>query len=169
MEEKQTNNTVEHNILDGPYLRTSNESMDVIHHRYWLLLVVGAVILGLISFYSPVPMASALHCHNDETDFVYAEVSGPFEDAAKLDRSDFSPLTGEALTILTGRTTSHMMQTDATYPAQEAIVVLPAEDTNYGLYAAAEGSFVFAIDANKFRYSVKENETFYPALQDAVA
>ena len=152
----------DHNILDGPYVRTENEPIHVVHKRYWALLAVGVVAIGCVSFYSPASMTSALHCSSDETQFVYATAADDFSRAAA------QPLNQEAVEVLTSYSTAHMLQQEASLDAADAIVIYPAEDTNYALYASSEGSYVFALDQNKYRYSVKDDGSFYASLSAAI-
>ena len=152
----------EHNILDGPYVRTENEPIHVVHKRYWALLVAAVVIIALFSFYSPASMTGALHCSSDETQFVYATASDNFS------RAQAQPLNQAATEILLSYSTSHMLQQEAVFDVQDAIVIYPAEDTNYALYATPEASYIFAVDQNKYRYRVNDDGTFYETLTAAI-
>ena len=127
-----------------------------------LILAVGVVAIGCVSFYSPASMTSALHCSSDETQFVYATAADDFSRAAA------QPLNQEAVEVLTSYSTAHMLQQEASLDAADAIVIYPAEDTNYALYASSEGSYVFALDQNKYRYSVKDDGSFYASLSAAI-
>lgn len=155
----------QHNILDGPYMRTENESIDVVHKRYWALLVVAVICIGLFSFYAPTSMMQALHCDKDETSFVYTLV----EDSAAFSRDQSKPLNAAAVDVLKARSASHMMQQDAVFDSDHAIVVYPAEDTDYALYATEEAAYVFAIGQEKFRYQIKGDDgALYQALLETI-
>ena len=52
--------------IDSPAMRAENDSIHNVHRRYWMLLVIGVVCVGLYSFYAPVSMTSALHCANGQ-------------------------------------------------------------------------------------------------------
>lgn len=153
----------EHNILDGPAMRTENAPIDVVHKRYLALLIVGVICIGLFSFYSPVRMMRALHCDQKETDFVYSlsggGIAAPAQGAA---------LGAEGVTALKARSTAHMVQKDADFSAP-GIFVYPVEATNYALYATEDGAWVFAVDQEKLRYQVKEDDgALYQALLDTI-
>ena len=153
---------VEHSILDGPHMRTENDPINVVHKRYWALLIVGTLCIGLFSFYAPVGMMRALHCDRNETDFNYSFSAGGIAPPAHT-----SPLNAEGVAALKGCSTAHMMQKDADFSAP-GIFVYPAEDTNYALYATDSAAYVFAVDQEKYRYIVKnDNGALYQALTDA--
>lgn len=149
----------EHNILDGSYMRTENDPIEVVHKRYWALLVVGVLCIGLFSFYSPVGMMRALHCDKTETDFVYI-----LSDGDAISANQATELSAEGVTALKGCSTTHMVQKDADFSAP-GIFVYPAENTNYALYATENAAYVFAVDQEKYRYQVKDdNGALYQAL-----
>ena len=152
-----------HNILDGPHMRTESDPINVVHKRYWALLAAGVLLIGLFSFYAPASMTAALHCAKDETAFVYTVLDGgaaPIRNDAGL-----APLPAAAVEILRTRTTSHMLQADLTLGTGQAILIYPAEDTNYGLYVTETHAYVFACEQGKARYRVKdENGDLYQLL-----
>ncbi len=152
----------DHNILDGPYMRTENDPINVVHKRYWALLVVGVLCIGLFSFYAPVGIYNALHCDKDTANFVFSLSEGGMDDL-----SGGAALNVDAVSILTDLRLSHMMQQDADVSAP-GIFVYPAEDTNYVLYAGEQGAYVLAADQMKFRYRVKDdNGALYHKLLEA--
>lgn len=63
---------------------------------------------------------------------------------------------------------NHILQQDAVFEPG-AIVVYPDEDTNYALYAAPDGAYVFALDKNKFRYRVQDGADLYQILAETVS
>ena len=69
-----THDEPHHNILDGPNMPTHSDPINVVHKRYWALLAVAVVGIGLFSFYSPVRMVAALHCSAEKPNFSYALV-----------------------------------------------------------------------------------------------
>ena len=69
-----THDEPHHNILDGPNIPTHSDPINVVHKRYWALLAVAVVGIGLFSFYSPVRMVAALHCSAEKPNFSYALV-----------------------------------------------------------------------------------------------
>ena len=153
----------EHNILDSPHMRTENDPINVVHKRYWALLVVGVLCIGLFSFYAPASMAAALHCSKEETAFVYMTVNGGAIPART--ETELTPLPDAAVDVLHSHTTAHMIQAPLVSDAGPALVIYPAEDTNYGLYVSEHDAYVFAIDKYKARYRVKdENGAFYELL-----
>lgn len=157
----------EHNILDGPHMRTESDPINVVHKRYWALLAVGVLVIGLFSFYAPASMMAALHCGKDETAFVYTCLDG----GASPDRNsaDLAPLPAAAVEVLRGSSTAHMLQTDLTPDTRQAIVIYPAEDTNYGLYITPADAYVFAADQGKARYRVKDEDgVLYQRLSAAL-
>lgn len=159
-----TKDTPQHNILDGPNMRTESDPIHVVHKRYWLLLVVAVVIIGLYSFYMPASMMTALHYDKQEGHFSYVILDSSFETAAELPREQATSLNAEAVTVLNSYSTAHMLQQDAVFDSENAIVVYPDEDTNYALYATPDASYIFAIDKSKFRYQVKDDGQFYQLL-----
>lgn len=160
-----THDEPQHNILDGPNMPTHNDPINVVHKRYWALLAVAVLGIGLFSFYSPVGMTSALHCSAENAGFSYVLVhdAGIF-----LSPGEAVPLSAEATEALQRTRTNHMLQQNAVFEAG-AIVVYPDEDTNYALYAAPEGAYVFALDKNKFRYRVQDGAALYQILAEAVS
>lgn len=154
----------DHNILDGPAMRTENAPIDVVHKRYLALLIVGVICIGLFSFYSPVRMMRAMHCDKKETDFVYCISDGGI--AAPVQGT---ALDAEGVTALKECSTAHIVQKDADFSAP-GIFVYPVEATNYALYATEDGAWVFAVDQEKIRYQVKEdNGALYQALLNTMA
>lgn len=150
----------DHNILDGPYMRTESEPIEVVHKRYWALLVVGVLCIGLFSFYAPVNMMRALHCEKSETDFLYLVSDGG---AAPAEQG--APLSENGVAALKACSTAHIMQQDADFSAP-GIFVFPAETTNYALYATENTAYVYAVDQEKFRYQVRGDDgALYRALQ----
>lgn len=157
----------EHNILDGPHMRTENDPINVVHKRYWALLAVGVLCVGLFSFYAPASMTAALHCSRDETSFIYAYLDGSFVPARN--EIELTPLPEAAADVLRSHTTAHMIQADLAPDAGPALVIYPAEDTNYGLYVSEHEAYVFAADKYKARYRVKDEDgTFYGQLCSAL-
>lgn len=155
----------QHNILDGPYMRTENDPINTVHKRYWALLAVAVVCIGLFSFYAPVSMMAALHCDKDETSFVYI----PVEDGMTAPRAQAKTLDAAAVDVLKACSAAHMMQQNAVFDSENAIFIYPAEDTNYALYATEDAAYVYAIDMEKFRYQVKDdNGALYQALLEAI-
>lgn len=163
-----TKDTPEHNIFDGPVTRTENDPIHDVHRRYWMMLVVGVVCVGLYFFYTPASMTSALHCNQQETAFSYVIADGAYDTAADLPSTEAAALNAEAVDILKSYSTSHMLQQDAVFDSENAIVIYPDEDTNYALYATPDVSYVFALDKSKFRYQVKDDGNFYQLLEDAL-
>ncbi len=141
----------DHNILDGPYMRTENEPIEVVHKRYWALLVVGILCIGLFSFYAPVNMMRALHCEKTETDFIYM-----VSDGGAVSADHGVPLSDDGVTALKACSTAHIMQQDADFSAP-GIFIFPAEATNYALYATENTAYVYAVDQEKFRYQVRDD------------
>lgn len=157
----------EHNILDGPHMRTENDPINVVHKRYWALLAVGVLCVGLFSFYTPASMTAALHCSKDETAFVYMTINGGAIPART--EIELTPLPETAVDVLRSHTTSHMLQTALAPDVGPALVIYPAEDTNYGLYVTENEAYVFAVDKYKARYRVKDEDgTFYRQLCGAL-
>lgn len=144
--------------IDSPVMRAENDSIHNVHRRYWMLLVIGVVCVGLYSFYAPVSMTSALHCANGQNvSFSYLILEEDCISAAALPaRAEALPLNAEAEAVLTARSASHMLQQDAVFEGG-AIVVYPSENTNYALYVSESGSYVFAEDDSKFRFQVKDD------------
>lgn len=147
---------VEHNILDGSWIRTENEPIEVVHKRYYLLLVVGVLLVGAASYLSPVGMMRALHCDKNCTEFTYSMVSNEAP-------ADSAGLPEEAVALLKNCSTSHMIQKDAVF-GTGGILIYPQEETNYALYLAEDSAFVYATDQNKFRYQVKNSADLYEAV-----
>ena len=173
--------TPEPNILDGVYVRTENAPLEVIHKRYYILLLIGIILVGAFSFYAPTGMMRALHCEKRETNFIYTILS---EDAlsqmSATDITDFlqgietqsthltkTVLPENAVPVLKSYSTAHMTQQNAVFD-DTGILICPQEPTNYALYAAKDISYIFALDKAKFRYQVRDDGTFYAALADAI-
>ena len=83
-------------------------------------------------------------------------------------RDSVQPLSDTAAAVLEDYSASHILQQDAVFDSAEAIVIYPAEDTNYALYATPEASYVFAVDKEKFRYQIRDDGTFYQTLYTAL-
>ena len=89
--------TPEPNILDGVYVRTENAPLEVIHKRYYILLLIGIILVGAFSFYAPTGMMRALHCEKRETNFIYTILS---EDAlSQMSATDITDFLGYRNTI----------------------------------------------------------------------
>ena len=83
--------------IDSPVMRAENDSIHNVHRRYWMLLVIGVVCVGLYSFYAPVSMTSALHCANGQNvSFSYLILEEDCISAAAL-RSTLSGRAGSSL------------------------------------------------------------------------
>ena len=149
--------------IDSPtYTRTENNPIHLVHKRYWALLVVAVAALGLYSFYTPVSIPNALHCDKTGAGYFYALTGGvPSRDSVQ-------PLSDTAAAVLEDYSAFHILQQDAVFDSAEAIVIYPAEDTNYALYATPEASYVFAVDKEKFRYQIRDDGTFYQTLYTAL-
>lgn len=160
-----THDEPHHNILDGPNMPTHSDPINVVHRRYWALLAVAVVGIGLFSFYSPVRMVAALHCSAEKPNFSYALVH---DAAAPVPPEAALPLSAEASDALQKARANHILQQDAVFEPG-AIVVYPDEDTNYALYAAPDGAYVFALDKNKFRYRVQDGADLYQILAETVS
>lgn len=150
----------ERNILDGFWMRTENEPIEVVHKRYYILLVVGVILVGAASFLSPVGMMRALHCEKNCTEFTYSIVSDSTAADARV-------LPQEAVALMKEHSTAHILQKDAVLDA-DGIVIYPQSETNYALYITQEEAFVFATDQNKFRYKVKDDGTLYQSMLDCI-
>ena len=170
----------EPNILDGFHMRTENEPLEVVHKRYFILLVVGVLLIGFASFYAPVGMMRALHCPKDQTAFTAAVVEtadgadAPLtahalalpEDGTEFTIRQAAP-SSEVVALMKDHSTAHILQQDAVFNTG-GIFIYPDTDSNYALYAAEEGSYIFALDKLKARYVIRDNESFYPALLQAM-
>lgn len=153
-------------ILDAPFFRKENAPIEFVHKRYLILLLVGTIAVGAFSFFSPCNMMRALQYDKQETAFTYAMIDGSYETAADLPAAT-EPLPIDAVSVLKSYSTSHILQEDAVFNG-EAILIYPAESTNYALYVTKETSYVFAIDRSKFRYTVTDDGTFYEAISAAL-
>lgn len=158
--QSEGHNQNQRNILDGFWTRTENEPIEEVHRRYYILLVIGVILVGAVSFVSPVRMMRALHCDKDYAEFTYSIVSAgaPAEETV---------LPQEAVALIKEYSTAHIVQKDAVFDA-DGIVIYPQEDTNYALYLTQEESFVYATDRNKFRYQVKDDGALYQAVLDCI-
>ncbi len=173
--------TPQPNILDGFHMRTKNASIEVVHKRYYILLVIGVILVGAISFYAPTGMMRALHCEKDETHFTYTILSkDALSDAStekitsildgSINAESTCPqgiLPEDAVSVLKSYSTAHMIQQDAVFD-KDGILIYPEDATNYALYATKDASYVFALDKAKFRYHVKDDGAFYDSLLDII-
>ena len=106
-----------------------------------------------------------MHCSAEKPNFSYALVH---DAAAPVPPEAALPLSAEASDALQKARANHILQQDAVFEPG-AIVVYPDEDTNYALYAAPDGAYVFALDKNKFRYRVQDGADLYQILAETVS